>query len=431
MEKQITAIVVGAGDRGNVYASVALTHPEKFKIVGVVDPDTVRREAMREKYNVPAENCFSYVEELVKRERFADAVINGTMDHLHVETSIPVLEKGYHLLLEKPFAVNETEMNKLRRVAKKYNSKVVIGHVLRYTDFYSAIKKHVDDGDIGKPIAIECCEHVNYHHMAVSFVRGKWGSPKVCYAPMILAKCCHDIDMMLWMMNATRPHSVASFGSEFQFGRSKKPEGAGTRCLLDCPYVDECIYSAKGHYLARPRWGQHVWSILEGKKEITEADKVESLKTDNPYGKCVWECERDGNVDHQCVTIEFENGATGVFSLAGGAAKSERHIHIVGTEGEIKGVFEDSSYVIRKMTPYDEHSGSEKEYRLDVSGDMTGATGGHGGGDPKLVLDFIDYLNTGKVSTSCATLEDSVISHVTVFRAEEARKKRTVVDIEG
>ena len=62
---------------------------------------------MRERYSVPTENCFDDVSAFVKRDKFADAVINGTMDHLHVKTSIPVLEKGYDLLLEKPFAVNE------------------------------------------------------------------------------------------------------------------------------------------------------------------------------------------------------------------------------------------------------------------------------------------------------------------------------------
>ena len=131
MRKQITVVLVGAGNRANIYASVSLEYPEKMKVVGIVDPDPVRRELMRERFSVPTENCFDDVSEFVKREKFADAVINGTMDHLHVETSIPVLEKGYDLLLEKPFAVNEEEMERLRAVAKKNDRKVVIGHVLR------------------------------------------------------------------------------------------------------------------------------------------------------------------------------------------------------------------------------------------------------------------------------------------------------------
>lgn len=429
MNKQISVVLLGAGNRADVYASVSLKHPEKLKVVGIVDPDPVRRELMRNKYNVSSDNCFENVYEFVKKDKFADAVINGTMDHLHVETSIPVLEKGYDLLLEKPFAVNEEEMNKLAEVAKHYGSKVVIGHVLRYTDFYRAIKDHILSGEIGKIISIETCEHVNYHHMAVSYVRGKWRSEKLCFAPMLLAKSCHDIDIMLWMMKETEPVTVSSFGSDFQFGVDRKPIGAGERCMSDCPYVDECIFSAKANYLAAQRWHQYVWKCLEGEGKLTDEMKENSLKTDNPYSKCVWDFERDGNVDHQTVIVNFSNGATGSFSMIGGSAKSERNIHIVGTKGEIKGTFEDSRYVVRTMAPSTKSGYTETVYDLNETGDKIGATGGHGGGDKMLVLDFIDYLNGHEPSVSCATLEDSVISHRTVFKAEEARKNEAVIKI--
>ena len=429
MDKQISVVLIGAGNRANIYASVSKTHPEKMKVVGIVDPDPVRRELMRERYDVPHENCFDDVKEFVKHDKFADAVINGTMDHLHVPTSIPVLEKGYDMLLEKPFAVNEAEMQQLCDVAKKHNSKVVIGHVLRYTDFYCAIKEQILAGRIGKIISIELCEHVNYHHMAVSYVRGKWRSEKICFAPMLLAKSCHDMDIMLWMMQETAPISIASFGDDFQFGAKRKPGDAGTRCMSDCPMVDSCRFSAKANYLAAPRWKQYVWKPLEGMGELTDEMKSTSLATDNPYGKCVWDFERDGNVDHQTLIVKFANGATGSFNMIGGSAKSERNIHIVGTEGEIKGTFEDSRFVVRTMAPFTKAGYTEEVYDLNVSGDKIGAMGGHGGGDEKLALDFVDYLNGAAPSVSCATIADSAISHKAVFRAEQARKEGRVVKI--
>lgn len=429
MGKQIRVVLLGAGNRADVYASVSLKYPEKMKVVGIVDPDPVRRELMREKYDVDINNCFCDVYAFVKREKFADAVINGTMDHMHVETSIPVLEAGYDLMLEKPFAVNREEMNRLCEAAEKYERKVVICHVLRYTDFYKAVKNHVLSGEIGRIISIEMCEHVNYHHMAVSYVRGKWRSEKLCFAPMLLAKSCHDMDIMFWMMKETEPVSVASFGSDFQFGLERKPDGAGRRCMADCPYVDECIFSAKANYLAAPRWKQYVWKCLEGEGDLTEERKSESLSTDNPYGKCVWDFERDGNVDHQTVIVNFANGATGSFNMIGGSAKSERNIHIVGTRGEIKGTFEDSHYVVRTMEPDSKSGYIETVYDLNEKGDKIGAMGGHGGGDSGLVLDFLDYMNGEPISVSCTTLEDSKISHSAVFCAEESRKSGAVVKL--
>jgi predicted dehydrogenase len=246
---------------------------------------------------------------------------------------------------------------------------------------------------------------------------------------MLLAKSCHDIDIMLWMMRETDPVAVSSFGSDFQFGTERKPSEAGEHCMSDCPYVDECIFSAKANYLAASRWEQYVWKSLEWADELTDEMKENSLRNDNPYGKCVWNFERDGNVDHQTVIVNFSNGATGAFSMIGGSAKSERNIHIVGTRGEIKGTFEDSRYVVRTMAPSTESGYTETVYSLDETGDKIGAMGGHGGGDKMLVLDFIDYLNGHEPSVSCATLEDSVISHRTVFKAEEARKNEAIVKI--
>ena len=422
MKRKIKVILVGAGNRANVYSSVSLEDKELFEVVGIVDPDPVRMEFMRERYSVKHENCFPYVEDLIKREKFADAVINGTMDDIHVETSIPVLRHGYDLLLEKPFAVNKEEVERLLSVARECGRKVYICHVLRYTPFYSSIKKNLMDGEIGKVISIEMCEHVNYNHMAVSYVRGKWRSELLCKTPMLLAKSCHDVDIMMWMLNETRPVSVCSFGGDMQFGLGKKPEGAGTRCLVDCPYKESCYFSALNNYLRYPKWKQYVWKAIEGQPEQTIENVEESLKTYNNYGKCVWDFERDGNVDHQSVMVNFQSGATGTFQMVGGAARSERCIHIVGTRGEIKGVFEDSKYTLRKIAPETELGYRDTIVDLGITGDMTGQAGGHGGGDGRLVKDFIAALNGSEPSYSATTLEDSVISHLVVFAAESSRK---------
>ena len=240
---------------------------------------------------------------------------------------------------------------------------------------------------------------------------------------MLLQKSCHDLDIMLWMMNHTRPLKVASFGGDMQFGKERKPRDAGTRCMLDCPMVDSCIYSSKHNYLGK-RWRLSVWRkfVDENHRDPTVEEKEQSLRTDNPYGKCVWDCERDGNVDHQTVSVVFESGATGTFSMIGGSARAERNIHIIGTKGEIKGTYEDFRFVLRQNDPAIRSGYTEKVFELDTSPDKT-VVGGHiGGGDSKLVLDFLDYLNGNPPSFRCALLKDSVNSHKLGFIANRARK---------
>lgn len=428
--KQIKIVLVGAGDRANSYSQLAIQKPEKLQVVGLVEPDPVRMKLMKERFYVAEENCFSDLNAFLQRDKFADAVINGTMDWLHVQTSIPVLEKGYDLLCEKPFCVNEEEMWELKKTADRTGRKVMICHVLRYTPFYSSIKRHVLDGEIGDIISMEFSEHVSYHHFGVSYIRGKWANESVCGSPILLAKSCHDIDLMMWMKSGIKPVAVSSFGGDFQFRPENKPEGAGTNCLCNCPPEVEkhCMYSARKNYLEpRLHWMCYVGRALEG-GEITDETVRESLKDPkNPFGRCMWDCEHD-IVDNQTVSIQFEDGTSGVFNLMGGASKPQRKIHLIGTKGEIQGEFESSKYVVRTV----DQKGTlvEQEYDLNLAGDMDGEFGGHGGGDLRLADDFVNWLAEDKASISRTNIEDSIYGHLTVFRAEKARKNGTVERIE-
>lgn len=132
-----------------------------------------------------------------------------------------------------------------QRVVGETGRRVMICHVLRYAPFYVAVKERLLAGEIGDIINIQATEHVSYHHLAVSFVRGKWGNEEKCGAPMLLAKCCHDMDLIMWLKSGVAPRQVASFGSDFQFDPAKKPAGAGKRCLVDCGIEENCLYSAK------------------------------------------------------------------------------------------------------------------------------------------------------------------------------------------
>ena len=113
MGKPITAIIVGAGHRSIVYARYAKTHPERFRIVGVADPDADRRKMVQKMFDLPDSMLFESAEALAAKGKLADAVINGTMDQQHVDTSVPLLAAGYDMLLEKPFAITEEEVRVL------------------------------------------------------------------------------------------------------------------------------------------------------------------------------------------------------------------------------------------------------------------------------------------------------------------------------
>jgi predicted dehydrogenase len=436
----LTAVLIGAGHRALTYASYADHHPEELQIVGVADPIAERRALVAKRYKLPADRCFASAEALAAQPKLADFAINGTMDHQHVSTSLPLLAAGYDLLLEKPFATNEREMWALVEAAQRYGRQVAICHVLRFAPFYRAIRQKVLDGVIGDLINVQAVEHVSYHHMAVGFVRGKWNNKRKCFSPMLMAKCCHDLDLIAWMKSGVPPVRVASFGSNYQFRPERAPANAGTRCLVDCPIEADCLYSARKHYIDHPdRWAFYVWDALQQEvkpatlpskhyTDLTLDEKLEWLKTDNPYGRCVWKCDNDV-VDHQSVAIEFADGATATLNMVGGAAKPSRSLHLVGTLGEIQGNLEDSRFVIRHLDPRPGHEYAEELIDLNLAGDMTGAFGGHGGGDLRLMADFVQLVRGEQPSISTTTLADSVNGHLIGFCADRAMEEGRVVAV--
>lgn len=423
--KPVTAIIVGAGHRSFVYSELAKTNPEMLKIVGVADPNPVRRKKAMEYFGFGEDMCFENAEELAKKGKLADAVINGTMDHQHLETAVPLLNCGYDMLLEKPFAPNEPDMREIVECARKNNSKVMICHVLRYTPFYYSIKERIVNGDLGDIINIQTTEHVSYHHLSTSYIRGKWANSDKCHTSMLLAKCCHDLDIMMWMMAETKPTQISSFGGKYQFKPENAPKEAGKICMKDCPLVDTCVYSTKRLYIDHPdRWSFYVWDALEGIENPTIEDKIALMKTDNPYARCIYKCDNNV-VDHQSVMVNFASGATGTHNMVGGSSEPRRYIHIVGTKGELFGNFEDSKYTVLKINPSPDAHNEEcdvEEVDLRVTGDMVGAYGGHGGGDERLAADFVKYIRGEKPSLACTSIFDSVAGHLSVYLADKSRE---------
>ncbi|MGN1443567.1 MAG: Gfo/Idh/MocA family protein [Acutalibacteraceae bacterium] len=419
-ELPIKAIIVGAGHRAMIYSNLAITNPELLKIVGVADPDPNRRELCKKLFHFGDDMCFEDADELSRHEKLADAVINGTMDEQHVETAVPLLNLGYDMLLEKPFAVNKQEMLRLVDCAKKNQSKVMICHVLRYAPFYYAIKQRISRGDIGQIVNIQTTEHVSYHHMSTSFVRGKWANSSRCKTSMLLQKCCHDLDLIMWLMSETKPVRISSFGGRHQFRKENAPKGAGTKCMVDCPFVDTCVYSTKRLYIDHPdRWTFYVWSELEGKENPTIEDKIRLMKSDSPYARCIYQCDNDV-VDRQSVMIEFANGATGTHNMIGGTSQPARMIHIIGTKGEIYGNFEKSKFTVSLIDPSPDAVNGEfqtEEVDLNVGGDMVGA---YGGGDEKLAMDFVRFVRGDKPSLACTSVFDSVAGHLAAYLADES-----------
>ena len=79
---QVTAILIGAGARGQIYARYAQEHPEELRIIAVAEPKADRRALMCRAYGIPADRAFSNWEDLLARPQMADAALICTLDDI-------------------------------------------------------------------------------------------------------------------------------------------------------------------------------------------------------------------------------------------------------------------------------------------------------------------------------------------------------------
>ena len=414
MGKKLKVALAGLGSRGkDTYARTAKLFPEKMEIVAIADIDPAKVEDVAKEYNIPKEACFSSAEELIAQDKLADVMFITTQDQQHVAQAIPALKKGYDLLLEKPISPDLGECREIVKVAKECNRKVVVCHVLRYTPFYTELKRVIDTGVIGDMVSILGIENVGYWHQAHSFVRGNWRNSNTT-SPMILQKCCHDMDLFLWLSGKTCK-SVSSFGSTYLFKEENAPEGATKRCMDGCMAKDECPFDAEKIYITNEKTG-----ILSGKTGwpldvLVLHPTVENITQaiqEGPYGKCVYYCDNNV-VDHQVVNLNMTDGSTIHLTMSAFTATGSRYGKFMGTKGEIVA---DMSKNTIKVTPF----GGKTEI-IDVT-KLAEDFSGHAGGDNRLVEEFLDMVSEEKeTSKSITSVEHSVESHYCALAAEQSR----------
>ena len=405
----ITVAVCGCGARGLfAYMKYAELFPDRMKVVAGADILPERLQLLRELYGVPEEMCFSSDEELLKQPKLADAMLISTMDRQHVKEAMAALEKGYHLILEKPISPVLSECLRLQEKIHENDRYVVVGHVLRYTAFYSKAEELIRTGAIGKLMTIDMTENVGWWHFSHSFVRGNWRNTEET-SPMLLQKCCHDMDIMRWLAGKACK-KVQSFGSLSYFKEENAPEGSGDRCS-SCPVREHCRFNAEELYISNPhlgmREGHEGWARIFV-ADPTEENIREALKT-SPYGRCVYRCDNDV-CDHQTVNLEFEDGIYGTFTVSAFSERCDRTLKITGTEGAIYGILGENKLHLVRFNAGEEVLDLEK---------MIEGPEGHGGGDMGLADGFY-RLMTGQAGEK-TSVDESIESHVMALAAEESR----------
>ena len=414
--KIITVSIIGLGNRGgDCYGRYIHECSDKYKITSICDVNDFRLEKYGKIFEVPASDRFLSEDEFFAKKR-SDVLVIATLDKLHVRQAVKALDLGYDLVLEKPISDDADELKMLVEKAQEKGRMVIVCHVLRYTTMIRKLKKLLEEGSIGKLVSMDQTESVCYWHQAHSFVRGNWRK-KAETAPMILAKCCHDLDLIQYFIGS-RCQAVSSMGSLAFFKPENRPEGAADRCL-DCKYKNDCKYSAYRIYI--DEWKNCgckdviPFNIITDVVPVTEEALTTSLRETN-YGKCVFACDNDV-VDNQTTIMQFENGVTATLKMEGFTARGGREFRFFGTEGELVLNEMENEIVLRRYME------APVVWKISELVDDLGGqgSGGHGGGDHRMFDNLYKIYFDDKFGASSA-IEGSVESHYMALAAERSRE---------
>ncbi len=416
LPRPVTAITCGAGARGNVYGDYSIQYPDQLKIVGVAEPIPIRNERYSARHHIPETDRFVTWEHVFQRPKFADAIIITTPDDLHYGPCIEALKLGYDVLLEKPIAPKEKECRHILKLAEQTGRIVAVCHVLRYAPYFIRLRELIHSGAIGELISIQHLEPIEHIHMSHSFVRGNWHNSKAS-APIILAKSCHDLDILRWLVNKPSKR-VHAFGDLSWFTSSNAPEGATARCTDGCPAEADCPYSALKIYHQRMDW-TYVFDLPVDVEKHREAI-LDYLKTTN-YGRCVYRMDND-QCDHFVTNIEFDNGITTSFSMEAFTPWGRRRTRVMGSMGFIEGDM--SEYTIYDFRTRQQQTIKSKDIEIEIY-----KHSGHGGGDWRLVADWVRAVSLKDNCLLTSSIAQSIESHIMGFMAEESRLKGVVRSI--
>jgi hypothetical protein len=265
--------------------------------------------------------------------------------------------------------------------------------------YFVTMRELMQSGAIGQVVSIQHMEPIEHVHMAHSYVRGNWHN-SVATTPIILAKSSHDLDILRWMIGR-ESSSIHAFGDLSWFTAANAPQGSTARCMDGCAVESTCPYSALRIY-HRDRQRLYVFDLPDDRTEWDSAI-LDYLRTTD-YGRCVYRMDND-QCDHYVANILFAGGVTASFSMEAFTPFGGRRTRVMGSMGYIEGDMSEMRIVDFRTR----HSTVLESSALNVD---QFAADGHGGGDWRLVANWVEAVATQNASLLSSTIDVSIESHL-------------------
>lgn len=371
--------LIGCGGRLRQVVDSLMAATDKVEVIALHDPNPESVRISREKYNPSATVCGDY--HAVCRHPGVDWVMIGSWNCKHREHAVAAFEAGKHVFCEKPLATTVEDCVAMRTAWRKSGRLFSIGFTLRYSPHYQRVKEIVAAGEIGRILSFEFNETLGFNHGG--YIHADWRRKTEWAGSHMLEKCCHDLDLMNWLLESQAVKAASFGGCDFFTAANARhvqrigPNHEGTKAF------GAMMVGMEGKLLG------NIMDPFTDDKDI---------------------------LDNQVAILHYASGARGMFHTNCMSAIPERRMVLCGDEGTLRADVLSGTIQVKRMgfdTTLDDRS--------------TTSQGGHGGGDAVLGRSLADTMLNG--TPPLTGLEDGLRSAFTAFGIDQAQQTSQVVDL--
>ena len=184
--------LIGCGRIANRHAEHIVS---KGQLVAVCDIVEEKAKVMGEKFGA---RYYKSVDELLKHEKNKlDIISVCSPNGLHAEHSIQSLAAGFHVLCEKPLAINVADCGDMIIAAEKSNKRLFAIKQNRFNPPVDAVKKAIEDGKLGKIYSVQLSCFWNRNN---DYYKNSWKGTKDMDGGTLYTQFSHFIDLLYWMI---------------------------------------------------------------------------------------------------------------------------------------------------------------------------------------------------------------------------------------
>jgi predicted dehydrogenase len=183
-------------------------------------------EGAKKKAAATGVDCAVYdnYEELLKHPGL-DIISICTPPHLHAQECIRAAESGIHVLVEKPVALNQEDVEAMAAAVRKAGVKSAVGFVLRWNPLILTIKKAVSDGWVGQPLLVQADYWHGPQNLRPAGVQRSW---EVLAGGAMVQGGCHAMDAARYVLGNERIARVSAVCPEAETKAAKQQTTVST-----------------------------------------------------------------------------------------------------------------------------------------------------------------------------------------------------------